>query len=146
MKIHIGHFLRRFPTVLAVIALGLTSPTAAPVSAAPVSAAPHSATTAQAPAVPSDAYVAYGRWQAKDWPQERKWYTVNGMNCYAGGKFGNLEGHLPPGGDYFEYDVHCHATTRPPGGRGPERIVVDMDPTPPRGYYTADHYRTFQPL
>ncbi|TQM84462.1 guanyl-specific ribonuclease Sa [Saccharothrix saharensis] len=141
MKIHIGHRVRRSLTVLAAVALGLTSATAAPLSAAP-----RPATTAQVRAVPQDAYVAYGRWMAEDWPQERKWYTIDDRNCYAGGRFRNFEGHLPADGDYYEYDIHCYTTVPPPGGRGPERIVVDMDSTPPRGYYTGDHYRTFEPL
>ncbi|XVS67783.1 ribonuclease domain-containing protein [Actinosynnema sp. CA-299493] len=135
----IRYCLRYTLVVIAALVFGLTSSTAALASAT----AP-AATSAQTLVVPKDAYTAYGRWKAKDWPEERKWYTINGKHCYAGGKFENREGLLPAGGDYYEYDIYCYTSVPPPGGRGPKRIVVDMKFAPPRGYYTPDHYRTFQ--
>jgi ribonuclease T1 len=53
----------------------------------------------------------------------------------------NRERRLPAGGDYREYDVH--PKTRGVG-RGPERIIVDR--MAGKGWYTADHYRTFIPI
>jgi ribonuclease T1 len=53
----------------------------------------------------------------------------------------NRERRLPAGGDYREYDVHPkHRGVN----RGPERIIVDR--TAGKGWYTADHYRTFIPI
>lgn len=63
----------------------------------------------------------------------------NPMAGFKGGRFfRNLEGVLPKGTTYHEYDV------RPlvPGvSRGAERIVVDA--TRRNFFYTTDHYSTF---
>lgn len=53
----------------------------------------------------------------------------------------NREHRLPAGGDYREYDVHPKIRGV---NRGPERIIVDR--TAGKGWYTADHYRTFMPI
>ena len=53
----------------------------------------------------------------------------------------NRERRLPAGGDYREYDVHPKIRGV---NRGPERIIVDR--AAGKGWYTADHYRTFVPI
>ena len=59
---------------------------------------------------------------------------------YVGGRvFQNREGHLPPGGDYREFDVDPHN-----GGRNAERIIVEWNTK--KAWYTGDHYQTFIPL
>jgi guanyl-specific ribonuclease Sa len=61
---------------------------------------------------------------------------------YVGGRlWHNREHSLPPGGRYREFDVHPRVRGH---NRGPERVIVD-DATR-RGWYTADHYRTFLPI
>ncbi|SHF68080.1 ribonuclease domain-containing protein [Streptoalloteichus hindustanus] len=120
---------------LAAIVVGAVCWCAAPAVACP----PASATAVLA--VPQEAYDAYARWRARGWPRDRGWYDVEGRKCFAGGRFGNREQRLPADGDYVEYDVLCHP--RVPPNRGPRRIVVDFRQSPPLGYYTADHYRTF---
>jgi guanyl-specific ribonuclease Sa len=61
---------------------------------------------------------------------------------HVGGRtWHNREHSLPPGGRYREFDVHPRVRGH---NRGPERVIVD-DATR-RGWYTADHYRTFLPI
>ena len=61
---------------------------------------------------------------------------------HVGGRvWNNREHSLPSGGRYREFDVHPRVRGR---NRGPERVIVD-DATR-RGWYTADHYRTFHPI
>jgi hypothetical protein len=58
---------------------------------------------------------------------------------YVGGRvWNNREHSLPPGGKYREFDIHPKIRGR---NRGAERIIVET--TTRRGWYTADHYRTF---
>ncbi len=58
---------------------------------------------------------------------------------YAGDRlWQNREHRLPAGGDYREYDVHPRVRGM---NRGAERIIVDRSAG--KGWYTADHYRTF---
>lgn len=52
----------------------------------------------------------------------------------------NREKHLPRG-HYREFDVN---PKKKGVNRGPERIVIDSDTN--KGWYTADHYRTFVPI
>ena len=61
---------------------------------------------------------------------------------HVGGRvWHNREHSLPSAGRYREFDVHPRVRGR---NRGPERVIVD-DATR-RGWYTADHYRTFHPI
>jgi ribonuclease T1 len=62
-------------------------------------------------------------------------------NGYVGGAvWHNRERRLPEG-RYREYDVH---PKKKGVNRGPERIVIDVNTN--RGWYSADHYRTFMPI
>jgi ribonuclease T1 len=68
--------------------------------------------------------------------------TGRAPSGYVGGRvFENRERRLAPGGDYREFDVNPKVRGE---NRGPERIVVDRKAR--RGWYTADHYRTFIPI
>lgn len=59
---------------------------------------------------------------------------------YVGGRvWENRERRLPAGGRYREYDVNPKVRGQ---NRGAERIIVDESSR--EGWYTADHYRTFQ--
>lgn len=61
---------------------------------------------------------------------------------YVGGRvFENRERRLPPGGNYHEFDVNPKVSGR---NRGAERLIVELDTG--KGWYTADHYRTFVPI
>jgi len=61
---------------------------------------------------------------------------------YVGGRvWQNREHRLPRGDNYREFDVHPKVRGV---NRGAERIIVDMQTG--KGWYTADHYRTFTPL
>ena len=61
---------------------------------------------------------------------------------YVGGRtWENREHRLPPGGEYHEYDVNPKVRGV---NRGAERIIVDLRAR--KGWYTADHYRTFTPI
>lgn len=58
---------------------------------------------------------------------------------YKGARvFRNLEGTLPRGRKYYEYDLHPNL---PGVARNGERLVVDQQKQ--FFYYTKDHYRTF---
>ena len=50
----------------------------------------------------------------------------------------NREKKLPRSGNYHEFDVNPKVRGR---NRGADRIIVDYDTG--KGWYTADHYRTF---
>ncbi len=65
------------------------------------------------------------------------WEVAPGMSI-GGDRFGNYEGLLPKGKNYFECDINYQG-----GYRGSERIIYSSD-----GYiyYTADHYETFEQL
>lgn len=66
----------------------------------------------------------------------RHWNPLVG---YRGGRiFRNLEGALPRGQTYREYDVRPLVTAVP---RNAERVVVDASRR--NFYYTSDHYHTF---
>lgn len=66
----------------------------------------------------------------------RHWNPLAG---FRGGRiFRNLEGILPRGATYREYDVRPLVTGVP---RNAERIVVDASRR--NFYYTTDHYETF---
>ena len=66
----------------------------------------------------------------------RHWRPLRG---FKGGRvFRNLEGQLPRGRTYYEYDVHA---LRPGVSRGAERLVVDESKQ--LFYYTRDHYSSF---
>ena len=61
---------------------------------------------------------------------------------FVGGRtWYNREKRLPRGGDYREYDVNPKVRGK---NRGAERIIIDMRTM--KGWYTADHYRTFMPI
>lgn len=58
---------------------------------------------------------------------------------YVGGRrWENREHRLPPSGNYREFDVNPKVRGK---NRGAERIIVDDNTK--KGWYTADHYRTF---
>jgi guanyl-specific ribonuclease Sa len=59
-------------------------------------------------------------------------------NYYGGGFFSNLEGLLPRGGNYREYDID--PVLLPSIRRNRERIVVDTNTR--QAWYTPDHYAT----
>lgn len=66
---------------------------------------------------------------------------------YVGGRiFQNREHQLPSQDEvgnrilYKEWDVHRHEKGK---NRGPERLITGEAE---QAYYTADHYRTFQPI
>ena len=56
--------------------------------------------------------------------------------CIGGDKFGNMEGLLPKGKQYYECDINTLGAKK----RGTERLIFSKD-----GYiyYTADHYESF---
>lgn len=61
---------------------------------------------------------------------------------YVGGRLWNNREHsLPRAGNYREFDIHPKVRGR---NRGAERIIVESATR--RGWYTADHYRTFVPI
>lgn len=61
---------------------------------------------------------------------------------YVGGRvFENRERRLPSGGRYQEFDVNPKVSGR---NRGAERLIVELGTG--KGWYTADHYRTFLPI
>ena len=61
------------------------------------------------------------------------------ISGFKGGKvFRNIEGRLPKGKTYYEFDVHPFTKGV---SRGPERLVVDQQKSV--FYYTKDHYNTF---
>ena len=66
----------------------------------------------------------------------RHWHPPRGFK--GGRPFRNLEGKLPRGRTYYEFDVH---PLRPGVSRGAERLVVDESKQ--LFYYTRDHYSTF---
>ncbi len=65
------------------------------------------------------------------------WDVAPGKSI-GGDRFGNYEGLLPKGKQYYECDVNYQG-----GYRGAERIIYSAD-----GYiyYTDDHYETFEQL
>lgn len=65
------------------------------------------------------------------------WDVAPGMSI-GGDVFGNREGLLPEGVDYWECDVNYSG-----GYRGGERIVYGGDGSV---YYTSDHYESFEQL
>lgn len=66
----------------------------------------------------------------------RHWQPLRG---FKGGRlFRNLEGKLPRGRTYYEFDVH---PLQPGVSRGAERLVVDESKQ--LFYYTRDHYTNF---
>lgn len=65
------------------------------------------------------------------------WDVAPGMSI-GGDKFGNREGLLPSGKQYYECDVDYQG-----GYRGSERIVYSKDGYV---YYTEDHYQSFEQL
>jgi guanyl-specific ribonuclease Sa len=61
---------------------------------------------------------------------------------YEGGRvYKNIEGRLPSGGTYREYDVDPKPSA---GARNAERIVVDQ--ASGRAWYTSDHYASFSEI
>lgn len=61
---------------------------------------------------------------------------------YVGGReWQNRERRLPRTERYREYDVNPKRQGR---NRGPERLIIGQESR--KGWYTADHYRTFIPL
>ena len=58
--------------------------------------------------------------------------------CIGGDRFGNREGLLPKGEQYYECDVNYAG-----GYRGDERLIYTDDGDV---YYTADHYASFEKL
>lgn len=87
----------------------------------------------------ADARSANSTWKSKGYPATRGWYSwPNGQCSFAGGTYRNLEGELPSGHSYREFDVY----PRPCGAsRDAYRIVVDM--TTSVVYFTPNHYTDF---
>ena len=59
-------------------------------------------------------------------------------SCIGGDRFGNREGLLPKGEQYYECDVNYSG-----GYRGEERLIFTEDGDV---YYTCDHYKSFEKL
>lgn len=73
-------------------------------------------------------------WNSKD---GNLWDVAPGMSI-GGDKFGNREGILPKGKQYYECDIDYEG-----GYRGSKRIVYSLDGYV---YYTEDHYESFEQL
>ena len=63
--------------------------------------------------------------------------VLPGMSI-GGSEFGNYEGQLPPGRNYYECDIDYQG-----GYRNTKRIIYSSDG---QVYYTEDQYRTFAKL
>ncbi len=82
-------------------------------------------------------FITKAEAQALGWPGGDLSKYAPGKSI-GGDRFGNYEGILPPGKDYWECDIDCRG-----GRRGAKRIVFSDD-----GYiyYTEDHYESFEQL
>ncbi|PZG52042.1 ribonuclease N [Spongiactinospora gelatinilytica] len=84
----------------------------------------------------ADAREAADIWRSKGSPAGRGWYRwPDGRYNFSGGRFGNREGQLPPGGRYSEYDVYSR---RWGAARDEYRLVIDRGSG--RVWFSPDHY------
>lgn len=89
-----------------------------------------------------NAASADSTWSSMGYPTDRGWYDwPTGQCSYAGGQFSNIEGELPSGDTYYEYDVYSRTCG---AHRDAVRIVVDF--TTGVVYYSPDHYANFYQL
>lgn len=79
----------------------------------------------------------------KNEARKQGWNPSRGNLCEAipgkaigGDKFGNREGRLPDGNQYFEADVNYHC-----GGRNADRIIYTENGDV---YLTKNHYKSFE--
>ncbi len=86
-----------------------------------------------------------GNYITKEQAKKLGWVSAEGNldevapgKSIGGDRFGNYEGLLPEGREYYECDVNTDG-----GDRGAERIVYSTDGLI---YYTGDHYETFDLL
>jgi len=119
------------PRIL-VVALLIAVPSAATMSHQQSAPSPSAATSERARgAVPQKALDVYN------------YVILHGRapkGIVGGTVWHNREKFLPRG-HYREFDVNPKTKGV---NRGPERIVIDSDTN--KGWYTADHYRTFVPI
>ena len=82
-------------------------------------------------------------WASLGYPSTRGWvdWPPTGTCNYAGGTYNNLEGELPAGDSYLEFDVTPRACG---AARQAYRLVVDQ--TTGDVYFSPDHYSTFYVL
>ncbi len=126
--------------LLAALFAGFVAPTAAAASVAAPSA----------PTITSvhdycdlsgcdDALDAYYGWDDLGWPTNRTWYYWgDGLYNFSGGVYKNLEGELPAGDHFQEYDVYPRDEGAP---RDAHRIILDVDTGD--CWYSPDHYSNF---
>jgi hypothetical protein len=131
--------LRRFflgPLLAALFAVGVAAPasasTVAPDRPATVVNSCHISGCAAA-------LDAYHGWSSLGFPTVRGWYRwTNGKYNFAGGQFRNLDGQLPRGDTFWEYDVY-------PRNRGAHRDAyrIVLDENTGWTWYSPDHYANF---
>ncbi|WP_294216626.1 ribonuclease domain-containing protein [uncultured Chryseobacterium sp.] len=84
-----------------------------------------------------DYYITKKEARAKGWnPSQGNLCEVLPGRAIGGDRFGNREGSLPQGPDYYEADVNYRC-----GGRNADRIVFTRDGDV---YLTKDHYKSFK--
>lgn len=129
--------IRLLVLALALVAGTLLGPSvAAPASAPQATAAVYSSCNVSGC---SAARTALTGWRSLNLPTVRNWYSwPYGQWNFAGGKFGNYEGQLPAGGNYYEYDVYPRAKG---AARDARRIVVNRSSG--ATWYSPDHYDDF---
>ncbi len=84
------------------------------------------------------AIYAYCFWLEHQLPGRRVTLPWNNQIWTGGGAFLNMEGLLPKGKKWLEFDMTPHMSGQ---NRGQNRIIVDT--AKKVLYYTLDHYRTF---
>ncbi|MGC9667882.1 ribonuclease domain-containing protein [Planosporangium sp. 12N6] len=90
----------------------------------------------------SAARTARSGWSSRGWPTSRGWYSWSGGQCnFAGGQYKNLEGQLPSGATYYEYDVYPRACG---AARDAHRIIVNLSTG--ATWYSPNHYSDFYRL
>ncbi|WP_100076973.1 ribonuclease domain-containing protein [Chryseobacterium camelliae] len=84
-----------------------------------------------------DYYITKKEARAKGWnPSQGNLCEILPGKAIGGDRFGNREGSLPQGAEYYEADVNYHC-----GGRNADRIVFTRDGDV---YLTKDHYKSFK--
>ncbi|MDQ1095278.1 MULTISPECIES: ribonuclease domain-containing protein [Chryseobacterium] len=84
-----------------------------------------------------DFYITKKEARAKGWnPSQGNLCEVLPGKAIGGDRFGNREGSLPQGADYYEADVNYRC-----GGRNADRIVFTREGDV---YLTKDHYKSFK--
>ncbi|TDV57252.1 ribonuclease domain-containing protein [Actinophytocola oryzae] len=90
----------------------------------------------------SNARSANTTWQSKGYPGSRGWYDwPNGQCNFAGGTYRNLEGELPSGHSFREFDVFPRSCG---AARDAYRIIVDLNTGVV--WFSPNHYVDFYRL